>query len=102
MVMSDERLFTSVERTRMMPLPSTTTSMKSFDLPGQRRPNNRIAPATSPPAVGIRMRPYHGRLVAAPSIGPSKRSRMICRCFSASRNATDDMAPKRPTMAAQK
>ena len=33
MVTSDEKLFTRVDRTRMMPLPSTTTSMKSFDLP---------------------------------------------------------------------
>ncbi len=72
MVTREETLFTTVSRTRMMPLPRTMTSMKSRDpcARDQRWPKKRMSPATNPPAVGMPRRHGHGSVVAAPSIGP--------------------------------
>ena len=70
-VTSDERLFTTVARTRITPLPTTTASMKSAERPACDHlfPKSKIEPAIRPPAVGITTRAHQGSVAVAYSSG---------------------------------
>ena len=104
MVTSDERLFTTVARMRMTPLPSTTASMKSADFPAvdqllaekQNRPRDHSARGGHQQPPPPRQRSWRQR--------PAER---WCRAkgfagdSSASRKATEENAPHKPTSTAQ-